>query len=107
MAPQDPLAAVLEWDFKITAMVTTAQGASAQLGDISLYDVFVPASRIGKRYCRFKYKDDACAYTGALPTCDKSLDGPNGCIAHGDDGNHPERFGGFPGVPVKSTGGLI
>ena len=106
-SPQDPLKAILEWDFKITSMAATAEGASAQLGDISLYQVFMPASRISKRYCRFQYKDDGCGYVGSLPTCDKSLDGPMGCTAHKDDGLHPQRFGGFPGVPIKKTGGLL
>ena len=54
MAPQSPLKAILEWDFKITSMAATAEGASAQLGDISLYEVNVPASRMSKRYCRFQ-----------------------------------------------------
>jgi cell wall-associated NlpC family hydrolase len=29
-----------------------------------------------------------------MPTCDYTRDGPNGCIAHG---NEPQ-FGGFPGL---------
>jgi len=107
MAPQDPLKAILEWDFKITSMAATAEGASAQLGDISLYEVFMPAARISKRYCRFQYKGSGCGYVGLLPSCDKGLDGPNGCEAHSDDGLHPQRFGGFPGVPIKKTGGLV
>jgi len=108
-APQHSTKAILEWDFKITSMALTDQGASAQLGDISLYEVFMPASRISKRYCRFKYRDDGCGYATVpgLPTCDKTLDGGNGCISHSDDGLHPARFGGFPGVPVKKTGGLL
>jgi lambda family phage minor tail protein L len=107
-SPQDPLNAILEWDFKITSMAATAEAASAQLGDISLYNVFMPSSRIAKRYCRFQYKDAACGYAGAFPTCDKSLDGPNGCQAHSSDSTaHPDRFGGFPGVPIKKAGGLL
>ena len=107
-SPQDPLNAILEWDFKITSMAATAEGATAQLGDISLYNVFMPSSRIAKRYCRFKYRDAACGYEGEFPTCDKSLDGPNGCQAHSfDSAAHPDRFGGFPGVPIKKAGGLI
>jgi len=108
MAPQDPLKAILEWDFKITSMAATAEGASAQLGDISLYEVNVPASRMSKRYCRFQYRDSGCGYMGERPSCDKSLDGPDGCKAHSfDSPAHPDRFGGFPGIPIKKTGGLL
>lgn len=51
--------------------------------------------------CPFKYKDpDTCAYTGALTSCDHSLTGGNGCVAHGADSSiHPRRFGGFPSIP--------
>jgi len=108
MAPQSPSSAILEWDFKITSMSANAEGASAQLGDISLYEVHVPASRMSKRYCRFQYKDAGCGYFGERPTCDKTLSGPNGCTAHGfDSTDHPDRFGGFPGIPTKKTGGLL
>ena len=107
--PQSPSSAILEWDFKITSMTANAEGASAQLGDISLYEVNIPASRIAKRYCRFQYKDARCGYPedGQQPTCDKTLDGPNGCEAHSDSGDHPQRFGGYPGVPTRKTGGLL
>ena len=106
--PQSPSVAILEWDFKITSMSATDEGVTAQLGDISLYDVFLPSSRISKRYCRFQYRDAACGYNGEFPSCDKSLDGPNGCEAHSFDSSaHPNRFGGFPGVPIKKAGGLI
>jgi len=107
-SPQFPEQAILEWDFKITAMSISAEGASATLGDISLYEVHVPKNRISKRYCRFKYRDADCGYTGELSNCDKSLEGPMGCKAHGADSSiHPARFGGFPGAPTKKTGRLI
>jgi lambda family phage minor tail protein L len=35
-----------------------------------------------------------CGYTGALITCDHTLNGTNGCRVHGNQG----RFGGFPGL---------
>ena len=106
--PQHPLSAILEWDFKITSMALNAEAASAQLGDISLYEVNVPKNRISKRYCRFKYRDDQCGYMGEFSNCDKSLEGPMGCKAHSfDSPDHPNRFGGFPGAPTKKTGGLI
>lgn len=44
--------------------------------------------------CSFKYKSTECGYTGALPTCDLTLDGQNGCKAH----DNSPRFGGFPSI---------
>lgn len=47
--------------------------------------------------CPWKYKGAECAYSGSLPTCDFSLTGANGCIAHGNE----NRFGGFPGIQKR------
>lgn len=44
--------------------------------------------------CSFRYKDESCGYSGPLPSCDLTLDGPNGCRAHGNQ----DRYGGFPGM---------
>ena len=46
--------------------------------------------------CSWRYKSVECGYTGALPTCDFTLQGPNGCAAH----NNTRRFGGFPGLKI-------
>jgi phage-related protein len=35
-----------------------------------------------------------CGYNGNLTSCDKTLDGPNGCRVH----NNSARFGGFVGI---------
>lgn len=49
--------------------------------------------------CSFRYKQaGTCNYSGGLPTCDLSLDGPNGCRAHLNVAN----YGGFPGIIVRS-----
>jgi hypothetical protein len=44
--------------------------------------------------CPWRYKGRECGYAGALPTCDFTLNGANGCRAH----NNETRFGGFPGI---------
>ena len=44
--------------------------------------------------CPWRYKGRECGYTGALPTCDFTLNGTNGCKTH----NNETRFGGFPGI---------
>lgn len=54
-----------------------------------------PRRRQTKDFCQWRYKDPkTCGYTGGLPTCDYSLQGPNGCAVHV---NTPS-FGAFPGI---------
>jgi phage-related protein len=53
-----------------------------------------PNFRQFRNRCAWKYKGTRCKYAGALPTCDFTRDGPNGCIAHDNEIN----FGGFPGL---------
>jgi phage-related protein len=45
-------------------------------------------------FCTWKYKGTECGYSGGLATCDRTLQGPNGCAAH----NNVANFGGFPGL---------
>jgi lambda family phage minor tail protein L len=47
-----------------------------------------------KDRCPWRYKGVECGYDGDLKTCDFSLQGDNGCAAHGNARN----FGGFPGI---------
>ncbi|WP_028449703.1 hypothetical protein [Chitinibacter tainanensis] len=47
-----------------------------------------------KDYCSWRYKSADCGYTGSMPSCDYTLQGPNGCAAHGNSIN----FGGCPGI---------
>lgn len=53
-----------------------------------------PRRRQAKDYCQWRYKGDDCGYTGALPSCDLSLKGPNGCVSH----QNVIHFGAFPGI---------
>jgi phage-related protein len=53
-----------------------------------------PNFRQFRNRCAWKYKGERCKYVGAMPTCDFTRDGANGCIAHGNEPN----FGGFPGL---------
>ncbi len=48
--------------------------------------------------CSWTYRGNECGYAGSLATCDYTLQGPNGCAAHGNT----EKFGGFPGIKVVS-----
>jgi lambda family phage minor tail protein L len=48
--------------------------------------------------CFWQYKGVECGYTGTNPSCDFTLNGPNGCQAHAN----ALRFGGFPGIRVPT-----
>jgi lambda family phage minor tail protein L len=112
--------AVMQQDFKIVNVTATEESITASLGDISLYETTVPQQRMMRNYCRHQYRSAACGYAvdpgdpNFLSGCDKSYDGTNGCIAHGaseaDAGVpvvHPQRFGGFRGIPISTTQGSI
>lgn len=48
--------------------------------------------------CSWRYKDpNTCGYIGSMPSCDLSLDGPNGCQAH----SNQTRFGGWPTIVIQ------
>ena len=49
--------------------------------------------------CSWRYKGQECGYAGALPSCDYSLNGANGCRAH----NNERRFGGFSGLRPRNV----
>ena len=71
-----------------------------QLGaENPLYRIF-PRRVQAKDFCGWKYKDQiTCKYAGAIPSCDLTLNGPNGCKAHSNE----VRFGAFPGINNAST----
>jgi len=56
-----------------------------------------PRRRQTKDYCQWRYKGEECRYTGPMPSCDLSLNGPNGCAAH----QNVVRFGAFPGINTR------
>jgi|GEM_PF-674727 len=109
-----------EEDFEVINSSATADSVTLQLGTMNLFDSRVPKNRMTRYHCRHQYQSAACGYSldpaspSYLATCDKSLYGLNGCVVHGqsytDAGEtpiHPDRFGGFPGIPIPLTGGGI
>lgn len=70
------------------------------LGSTNLLDRQFPARRQWRDRCQWKYKSVECGYTGALATCDYTLNGANGCDVH----NNVMRFGAFPGLTSARFG---
>lgn len=105
--------AVLTNTFTIRASSISEEGASFRLSQHPFLEVDFPHQRFHRSRCRFAFKGSECGWSSASAsedsaTCDKSLNGPNGCAYHGTlytaAGNtaiHPGRFGGFPGIPRR------
>lgn len=93
------------------ATVDGQTGLTAELAAEPLVSRTTPVAILLEGRCRHTYGGADCGYPtdlpGALPTCDRSLWGENGCIAHGDHAEaelgiprrHPERYGGFETIP--------
>lgn len=65
-----------------------------QLGAESAIAKNFPTRTQMRDRCSWRYKGPECTYSGAMPTCDLSLQGTNGCAAH----SNSENFGGFPSL---------
>ncbi len=84
---------------KVLSCSRTQQNVSFRIGHTNFLGLPFPSERFTER-CRWVYKSYECGYAGALTTCDKTLNGSNGCVAHGSDSSiHPARYGGFPTIP--------
>jgi phage-related protein len=81
-------------DFIITETSVNNYVVSVTLGVEAAVAQRFPAYRQFRNRCAWKYKGIRCKYAGAMPTCDFTRDGANGCIAHGNEVN----FGGWPGL---------
>ena len=69
-------------DFTVSFQIGTAQSTMSAF----------PPRRQFRDVCAWRYKGDECGYSGEMPTCSRSYNGTNGCIAH----NNGRRYGGFP-----------
>jgi lambda family phage minor tail protein L len=80
--------------YEITGISVTELAVTFLLSHLRLLDQRFPGGRFLRDNCRWLYKSTECGYVGALATCDKILEGTNGCRAHANQ----TRFGGFPGL---------
>lgn len=79
----------------------TAQGFSATLGlgAENFLVKQVPGRTQLRDFCSWGFKDHNCGYTGSQQTCDRSLNGANGCALKSNTRN----FGGYPAIIAKSS----
>ena len=92
-------------------LINDAASITFRLSHHPFFEIDMPHQRFYRGRCRWAFKSTQCGWTALATdsdTCDKTLDGANGCQAHGDtttaDGgtaSHPARFGGFPGIPRR------
>lgn len=89
----DPDAVVAEERYEIMSIqVKGNRFVTFNLGHDRIQQHPFPGGRFLRDNCRWIYKSVECGYSGGLASCDKILEGANGCRAHV---NVP-RFGGFP-----------
>lgn len=110
LAKRDDLAsgAALVFDFTVGNVTLTRASATLTLESPNFFQRVSPRDTVSRDRCRWRFKGKECGYVGTLSTCDKSL--PT-CILRGDDErdsgltrNHPQRFGGFPGIERGLSG---
>lgn len=80
--------------FKILSASVNEYVVDFDLGTESATNKRFPNFRQFRDRCSWKYKGPRCKYAGALATCDYTLTGANGCIAH----NNIANFGAFPSL---------
>jgi lambda family phage minor tail protein L len=89
----DDDAAVLEERYEIASVqIKGSQFVTFHLGHDRINQHQFPGGRFLRDHCRWIYKSPECGYVGGLPSCEKILEGPNGCRAH----VNVWRYGGFP-----------
>ena len=84
----------LEIDFQVMSTTADNKLVRMKLGGSSPLRTVFPSHRFYPNHCIWQYKGAQCGYTGPLPSCDLTLDGPAGCEVHANS----IRFGGFPGI---------
>ena len=93
--------AVLESNFTIREVSATEESVSFRLSQHPFLEIELPHQTYYRHRCRWAFAGTECGWQssqgGNATSCDKTLDGPNGCAAH----NNKARFGGIPGIPRR------
>ena len=92
----------LAWNTTVQKVTCTDKAVSFELSGPSPLRLNFPRFSYRATYCMYlqRYKGPQCQYTGSLPTCDGTWNGPNGCQVHGNTIN----FGAQPGI---GTNGIV
>ena len=102
--------AFLRWDFIIQSAVANRQSVGIRLEMPNFFERRVPNDRFNASRCRWiEFGGPECGYVinsaAAFKTCPRTLDA---CVQRGEDELnrglpvlHPQRYGGFPGIPVQ------
>lgn len=119
VSEEEPDDVAFEAVYEVLKATVSIDAAVFRLAHHGLMDSPLPAQLFNRTRCRHRYGRAGCQYNTALPnaisgsnpsfdpsTCDLTLDGPNGCRAHGDNEvangaprHHPMLWGGFRGIP--------
>jgi phage-related protein len=88
----------LTLQFQIKQTVCNAKSVQIKCGAASPLRRLFPIYKFWPNTCIWQYKSGVgCSYTGGMPSCSKTIDGPAGCKAH-FAASIPLPFGGFPGI---------
>lgn len=88
-------ARVIDSDFVVRGYRGTFDQVVFELGHPDFMLQQFPARSFIRTRCSWVYMGAECGYAGALPTCDRTLEGANGCRVHANQ----TRFGGAPAIP--------
>jgi phage-related protein len=85
--------------FEVVGASSNNYACSFTLGAENNLTKTFPRRRQMRDFCQWRYKSAECGYTGSVPTCDLSLQGPNGCATH----DNVVRFGAYPGLSGRDS----
>jgi phage-related protein len=94
--------------FTVSSATSGHGTATLTLGNEDINRFQAPANVFSADQCDRDFKGEGCGYLGTLATCDKTLCGANGCLAHRQDmldNGHaaeditiPEDYGAWPTI---------
>lgn len=90
-AKLDSSTAEIEFEFICTGCKVDAEWVTFALGARNIHRRRLPANRVLKNFCRYRFKGTRCGYSGGESTCNHTL-------GRCRELNNSTRFGGFPGV---------
>jgi phage-related protein len=90
----------VEEDFTVVSASAQNYDVTFGLGAENPIALRFPRRRQFRDQCQWRYKGTECGYNGGLPSCDFTLNGPNGCTVH----DNAARFGAFPGISINLQG---